>query len=161
MKLIQYKIKYITRFSAYCIEVIPQANKGNAIRILKNDLTVTTIPAKFTQPQKICFSDSDFKNDIIELRHTGNDGVTIKVNLIEAGKTKPLKFGKNQDLNVLRIDGEAKSSMGWLCGENVESTGSLKVKDGNIIQSECVNLGKFMTSMLVFYGSLFVRITIF
>ena len=124
---------------------------GDPILILKNDQTVTTIPSRFTQTQKICFPDLD-KNDIIELRHTGNDQVVIKVNIIEAGNTKPLLFGKNNDLDILRIDGEAKSSGGWVCQENSEATGSLKIQNGNIIQSECVKLGKLMSFILVIHG---------
>ena len=75
------------------------------------------------------------------------------MNLIEDGKTTALQFGKNKDLYVLRIDGEAKSSGGWACQEKSESTGSLKIQNGNIIQSECVKLGKLMSLMLVFHGS--------
>ena len=131
----------------HCIEVLPKENKGNPIRVLKNDQIVTTIPKGFTETQKICFPDLNSSSDIIELRHTGNDGVSISVNLIEAGNTRPLKFGKNQNLEVLRIDSAAKSSMGWVCTENVESTGSLKIQNGKIIQSECVKLGKFMSKM--------------
>ena len=105
---------------------------------MRNDQAVTSIPKGFTQAQKICFPDLNSRDDIIELRHGGHDGVSISVNLIEAGNTTPLKFGKNQDLDVLRIDSAATSSMGWICKETVESTGILKIQNGKIIESECV-----------------------
>lgn len=86
----------------------------------------------------------DFKNDIIELRHTGNDAIAIKMNIIEAGKKTPLKFGKDKNIDNLYIDGPAESSMGWKCTETVESTGSIKIQNGKIIQSECILNGKFI-----------------
>ena len=86
----------------------------------------------------------DFKNDIIELRHTGNDAIAIKMNIIEAGKKTPLKFGKDKNIDKFYIDGPAKSSGGWRCTETVEATGSIKIQNGKIIQSECILDGKFI-----------------
>ena len=137
-------------FLEYCIEIIPKdGNWGSAIRILRNSEIVNTIPKRFTEVQKICFADFDIKNDLIELRHTGNDGVSISVNLIAEEKTQKLKFGAKKDLDVIRIDGPAQSSMGWFCGPKVESTGSLQIQNGKIIQSACVQRGKLLKKQLI------------
>jgi len=124
---------------SYCIEVVPRTfNRGDAILVLKNNQIVNTIPSRFTDTKQICFPDLDLKEDIIELRHTGGDQVAISVNLIEQGNIQQLKFGENQDLEILRIDSSDKSSGGWDCNPTAEATGSLKIQNGKIIQSECV-----------------------
>ena len=116
-------------------------NMGDAILILKNNETINTIPAYFTQIQKICFLDFQLTSDIIELRHTGTDGVAISINLLDSGKSTQLKFGKNKDLDLIRIDQKDVTSLeGGHCGSDKESTESLQIQNGQIIQSECVKL---------------------
>ena len=120
----------------YCIEIILKDNQGNRILILKNDVIVDQTPEfdLFNDTHTTCFNTYDLDNDIFELRHSGGtDGVTIHVNLIDKGTVKQLFFGSNADLDWFWIDGDD-----FKCQAHVETSHSLRIKNGTIIESECV-----------------------
>ena len=125
----------------YCIEVIPQGNQGNSILILQNGQVVDITPglSNFENNHLICFEDFDLQSDIFELRHSGgNNGVTISVNLIYQGVTSQLLFGIQADLTWIKIDGD-----GLQCKTDVEAAFTLRIKNGKIIESECIGLFNF------------------
>ena len=109
---------------------------------MKNDEVVSTTPAlsEFDKAQTICFNLLDVEKDIIELRGTGNNGREISINLIDGGMTKQLFFGQNADEPWIYIDGNLNqcTSDG---NEKEESTNVLKIQNGIVIQSPCVDRG--------------------
>ena len=118
--------------------MIPKGNRGNAISIVKNDQIVDTTPDQndFVSTHITCFDSYDLENDIFEIRHSGgNNGVTIYVNIVHEGITSQLFFGSKMDLSWVTIDGDDLK-----CLENIESTNSIRIKNRNIIDSQCIGL---------------------
>ena len=109
---------------------------------MKNDAVVSTTPSfsDFVKTQTTCFDLFDVQKDIIELRSTGNDGREISINLIDREGTKQLFFGPNADEPWIYIDGNLNqcTSDGT---EKEESTNVLKIQNGIVIQSPCVDRG--------------------
>ena len=119
----------------YCIELIPRGNRGNAVVILKNDEIVDTTPAlnNFVANHLTCFDSFDLENDIFELRNGGDDAVSVAINLINRGVSKTLKFGLNIDLTATAIDGDH-----LYCREDAEVSSSIRIRNGEIIKSQCI-----------------------
>ena len=113
----------------------PQGNRGNAVIILKNDVIVDTTPAlnDFVASHVTCFDSFDLENDIFELRNGGDNAVVLTINLINRGVSKSLKFGLHTDLIKIAIDRDS-----LYCRENAEAVSSLRIKNGNVIDSECI-----------------------
>ena len=126
----------------YCIEVIPDSNKGNEISILKNNQVVDKTPRlnDFNDAHRTCFDSFLPSHDIIELRNGGTNGVRISLNLINHGISTQLFFGQNADLTSVVIDGNNNE-----CSELKEITSAIKIHDGRIIQSECIGLFTYLT----------------
>ena len=93
-----------------------------------------------------CFNKNDdpnVANDIFEIRHAGgNDGTSIHVSIIDEETREDLLFGQNADIDYIIIDGPSDSSGtgldGFMCYDDREATSSLKIQNGVIIESECV-----------------------
>ena len=93
-----------------------------------------------------CFNKNDepnVTNDIFEIRHAGgNDGTSIHVSIIDEETREDLLFGQNADIDYIIIDGALDSSGrgldGLFCNDNSEASFSLKIQNGAIIESECV-----------------------
>ena len=81
-----------------------------------------------------CFNSFDAENDILELRRGGDDGVEISVNLVDNGIISKLQFGRNADLDIVEIDTSQD-----VCGESFESANAIRIQNGVIIKSACVN----------------------
>ena len=116
--------------------MIPKGNRGNAISILKNDQIVDTTPDQndFVSTHITCFDSYDLENDIFELRHSGgNNDVSIFVNIVHEGVTSQLLFGSKLDLTWINIDGDDLE-----CLTNKESTNFIRIKNKNIIESQCI-----------------------
>ena len=126
----------------YCIEVIPDSNKGNEISILKNNQVVDKTPRlnDFNDAHRTCFDSFLPSHDIIELRNGGTNGVRISLNLKNHGISTQLFFGQNADLTSVVIDGNNNE-----CSELKEITSAIKIHDGRIIQSECIGLFTYLT----------------
>lgn len=111
-------------------------DQGNGILILKNDQIVDSVPehGNFFDVHTTCFDSYDAENDIFELRHAGGgDGVTIHVNLINKGIATKLFFGSNANLDWFWID-----ENNLRCEKHVEVAHSIKIKNGTLIESECI-----------------------
>ena len=142
---ISYWLLSIIFALVFCIELIPQGNKGDGILILKNGVVAKSIPSKpyFTSNQTICWNAFDFENDIVEIRHNGgDDGVSIHVNLIHEGVSTKLLFGSNADIDWITLDsGPIRSSPdasdGLYCQVAKEAAHAIKIQNGKIIESEC------------------------
>ena len=95
----------------YCIEVIPDSNKGNEISILKNNQVVDKTPRlnDFNDAHRTCFDSFLPSHDIIELRNGGKNGVKISLNLINHGITTQLFFGKNADSIMNQFKGNSNT----------------------------------------------------
>ena len=139
-----FYIDYIL-FIAFCIELIPQGNDGDGILILKNGVVESSIRPKphFASTQTTCWNDFDFQNDIVELRHIGgNDGVSFHVNLIKEGVAKKMLFGSNADIDWIVLDSDLNGGNygddGFYCLALKEAAYAIKIKNGNLIESECV-----------------------
>ena len=93
-------------------------------------------PAKrsFIKSHHQCFNSFDAENDILELRRGGDDGVEISVNLVNNGIISKLQFGRNADLDIVEIDTSQD-----ICGESFESANAVRIQNGVIIKSACVN----------------------
>jgi len=132
------------------MEIVPGANKGNAISIVKNHEIFDITPShdNFINTHETCFYSLDIENDIIELHNGGNDGVEISVNLIFNGMTTQLLFGPNAESTRTAIDGN-----GFRCksAEEMKSEGLgddslseisqfIRIQNGKIIQSACTGL---------------------
>ena len=112
---------------------------------MKNDVVEATIPAKpnFTSTRKTCWDDFYFQNDIVEIRHNGgDDGVSIKVNLINQGVSTKLLFGSNADIDWIILDSDQNDGNygddGNWCLSSNEAAYAVKIQNGQIIQSQCV-----------------------
>ena len=134
------------------MEIVPGANKGDAISILKNHELFDITPShdKFINTHETCFYAIDIENDIIELQYGGTDAVQISINLINEGVTTQLLFGPNAKSTWIAIDGN-----GFRCNlaedMELESAGVvhvgevsqfIRIQNGKIIQSACT--GKLM-----------------
>ena len=121
------------------------ANGGDELLLLRNGVVVETIPYRFTSTIRTCLDSFDFGNEIIELRFNGvNDGVQVHVDLINEGVTTRLLFGSNADVDFIAFDstlnsGDAYGDDGLYCMTTKEATDVLKIRNGNIIESECIN----------------------
>ena len=117
----------------YCIELIPQGNRGHAVVILKNNEIVDETPAfsNFVDSHLTCFDSFDLENDIFELRNGGIDAVTIAINLINRGVSKTLKFGRNANVTKVAID---ENSL--YCQDDAESVFNIRIRNENVLESE-------------------------
>ena len=118
----------------YCIELIPQGNRGHAVVILKNNEIVDETPAfsNFVVSHLTCFDSFDIENDIFELRNGGIVGVTIAINLINRGVSRTLKFGRSANLTKVTID---ENSL--YCQDDAESVFNIRIRNENVFESEC------------------------
>ena len=120
----------------YCIEITLKDDQGNGILILKNDQIVDSVPehGNFLDVHTTCFDTYDAVNDVFELRHRGGgDGVTIHVNVINKGIATKLLFGSNANLDWFWID-----ENNLRCEKHVEAAHAIKIKNGALIESECI-----------------------
>ena len=103
--------------------------------ILKNDEIVDRTQAfsRFDGPHIKCFDSFDTVNDILEIKNGGHDGVLIFVKLINNGTFTELRFGQNENVKGIHIDGNLQK-----CTKTVESARSIKIQNGQIIESTCV-----------------------
>ena len=111
--------------------------------ILRNGVTARSIPSQsgFTSSVTTCWNDFNFKNDIVELRHNGGgDGVSIHVNLIKEGVSTKLLFGSNANIDWVILDNGPITSGtdGLFCIAAREAAYAVKIRKGNIIQSQCI-----------------------
>ena len=133
----------------YCIRINPAGNYGHELRILLNDEEVNRIPAfaDFSSEHVECYNKNDYPNEapIYEIQPTGLDGVSITVTVDDEGSLTPLYFGENTDLDFIFMNVEnpdvdiigCPSSYGT--GEaTAEASSTLKIQNGVIIESECV-----------------------
>ena len=121
----------------YCIVLTRHSpdNPGDKISILKNNEVVEKTPhgSNFNQPHRTCFDSFLPRNDIIELRNGGTDGVRISLGLIYGGISTQLFFGPNADLSSVVIDENDNE-----CIAKNEVTSKIRIQDGKIIESECL-----------------------
>ena len=106
------------------------------------------VPAGFSGEHVECYDKNNppnFQLDtaIFEIQPTGIDGVSIKVNIDDEGSITPLYFGENADLDTIFINVDNPSIIGcpssYGTGQATgEATSSLKIQNGVIIESECV-----------------------
>ena len=87
----------------------------------------------FNEAHRTCFDSFLPTHDIIELRNGGNDGVRISLEVFYNGSSTQLFFGENADLTSVVIDGNNNE-----CSEQNEITSAIKIRDGRILQSECI-----------------------
>ena len=102
------------------------------------------VPADFSGEHVECYdknNPSNFQLDtaIFEIQPTGIDGVSIEVNIDDEGSITPLYFGENADLDTIFINVDNPSIIGCPSVYG-EATSSLKIQNGVIIESECVQL---------------------
>ena len=134
------------------MEIVPGADKGDEIAILKNHELFAITPSHdfFINTHETCFYSIDIENDIIELQYRGADAVQISINLINEDVTTQLLFGPKAKSTWTAI-----GKFGIRCKSaeemRLESTGVVRVgevsrfiriQNGKIIQSACT--GKFM-----------------
>ena len=80
-----------------------------------------------------CFDTFDVENDILELRPTGTNGVSISVNLNDNGTITQLLFGRDENVNWIELDTSHPR-----CKEDSESARFVKIQNGHIIKSHCL-----------------------
>ena len=124
------------------------ANSNNSIQILQNQIVTDTIIKFSNHSHLTCVHRFVAENDIFELKSQGSGEVseflffsilnhyhkaTISMKIINEGIPTKLKFGKNRDLDSIRI-----SSTNATCDENFEIARTVLIRHGEIIESECV-----------------------
>ena len=94
-----------------------------------------------------CFDKNDYPNvanDIFGIRAGGDDGIGIHVSIIDEETRKDLLFGQNADIDFIIIDSSIGSSQtgtdGNYCYDYREGAASIKIQNGAIIESKCVEL---------------------
>ena len=91
-----------------------------------------------TEDYSRCFDKNDYPNvanDIFEIRAGGDDGIGIHVSIIDEETRKDLLFGQNAGIDFITID-----SNGNYCYDDREAAASIKIQNGAIIESKCVEL---------------------
>ena len=125
-------------------DIIPMANKGEKFSLLRSGVFIKTIPENFASTIRTCFDYFDFKNEILTLYFNGfGVGVHIHVDLINEGVTTRLLFGSNAEVDYISLDSTyntgAYGENGLYCLTTREATDVLKIQNGKIIESECIN----------------------
>ena len=130
------------------------ANSNNWIQISRNQIVIETIQKFSNHSYLTCVNQFDAENDIFELRSQGSGEVskffffkfeiiilifdsyqkaTISVKTINEGIPTKFKFGKNRDLDLIKI-----SSNNTTCDENFEIARTILIQNGEILGSACV-----------------------
>jgi len=115
---------------------------GNEIQILQNGIPVSKIPAKFPHFHE-CFGWR--KDDIFEFKANDGDGVSylnLKLNSTKVVfkicitsffvNDRQLLFGNFSQLKSFWLDADPD-----VCREDAMSTSNLKIKNGEVIESQC------------------------
>ena len=106
-----------------------------------------------------CFDYIDIQKDIIEIKNKGENEVSAKkdliiqfknvfkfmmsVKIIDKGKPHDLKFGLNKDIDVISINEKNQS-----CTVDFEEAAFIRVKNGTVIFSECVQASIFLNTFV-------------
>ena len=132
----------------YCFKISVTGNQKQNISLSRN-MEVIELTEKLEGEKwyyLTCFDFYNIQKDIIEIRNKGDkefSSITVSVKIIDKGKPHDLKFGLNKNIDVISINEKNQS-----CTKSFEEAAFIRIKNGTIIWSECVQASLLLNTFV-------------